>query len=66
MDSSILSSFSLDLLEFSESLSDFDLDLPVLELPLRLTLGVYSLAGSKRRLSKGIGISLLSLYSLNS
>ena len=43
------------------SLSDFYLDLSVSELPLRLTLGVGSLAGSKRKFSKGIVVSLLSL-----
>lgn len=41
-----------------------DLDLEVLEFPLRLTLGVGSLVGS-RGFSRGTLASLLSLYSMN-
>ena len=55
------------LLECSEvSLPDFYLDLFVAELLRRLTLGVGSLMGSKRNLSRGIVVNLLSLYILNS
>ena len=54
-------------LERSEvSLPDFDLELSVSELPLRLTQGVGSLMSSKRKLSKAIVVNLLSLYILNS
>jgi len=56
-----------DLLEhFGDSLPDLDLDLSVLELLLRLTLGIGSLIGSKHNLSKGMLANLLSLYNLNS
>lgn len=56
-----------DLLEcYDVSLLELDLDLSVPELPLRLILGIGSLTGSKRNLSKGILANLLSLYILNS
>ena len=66
-DPSILSWSLSDFLERSEvSFPNFDLDLSVPKLPLRLTLGVGCLKGSKRKLSKGIVVNLLSLYILNS
>lgn len=62
----LLSSSFQDLLECSDiSFSDLDLDPLVLELPLRLTLGVGSLEGFRHSFSKGILANLLSLYVLN-
>ena len=66
-DPSLLLWLLSDLLELSgDSLPDLDLDLSVLELPLRLILGVGYLMGSKRNLSNGILDNLISLYILNS
>lgn len=62
----LLWSLSDRLDHFGDSFPDLDLELFFPELPFILMLGIGSLIGSKRNLSKGMFANICSLYILNS